>query len=1236
MKIATKRLKVILISLACIFCLCIIGIFSLNKGGKTFAEEENIVNLTFHNMQYQNNTFNANKYWTSLCFLNADDKTKNGVSTGNAEGIDFSNIISKTTYYGSDNTFSYNVAYVYGWPVDTKSDTFRFIYLTTTNNPSEGDRVVIEKGAWFKTGGLINDKYVLAENVELLFSNSVWKYIVELAFVNEGTGIIWNGSNMGGVDINGIHPDGNPPEVGTCSLINVVNNGLLPTKQDLNLVTTSLGETVYLDGVPLKDVDGAFVCTVYGYVFIYIKAEDGIVCFKKGTDFNGYRLDKDYYYHLKKGINKSSLARKISFDSNGGKEVGEVYVNNGGIISSLPTATMGDSSSELNFDYWYLDDENIPFDFSTQITSDITLKAKWTTETMEVKDVEITFVSIQSSYNNNNGYTGLSFDKGVSSGGPVGLDVSNLIENTIYSGSNNSFTFYSAYQVWNQMDQIGGIWSLIYLYTTNSPVEGDKITIKAGAYFTTGGGIKERYVIKEDFSLIFSGNVWGTISTFIVKGITWNGADMSGKNGQQLNVWGIDNNGADAALPNVGTCALIDVEEDFSISPTLVTNYSGITHNGVDLKEIPGSVVAEWFGYLFIYVPYRSGLIKIAEGGNIGIRYADKDYYFILNEFSNRATWTIAIEPQLIDGEWIDLYGKRRVKFSSVNVYWNNVRNLNDIGEVVTNLTLNFDYLDEDKPEDPNEYLWLGEAMNSNPSSASKTITLNGKPLSEIDGAYVNYSQGYFYMFIVIPERELMPTEEYPHPKLVIKENTVFEDSVIPEVKLTLLGNSWVKGDYDVYENLPNEGYYTVTDLFGGNYLKVGVGESSASIIDSEVTDFRFVFSPDEQINYLSLYLCATIDKSWDGFRFEFTYDYVYMGYVVNVYDASLLSTEEMQEGLSGHKLLGTIPISINKDEYSKFVIRITKEEKYNILVIEDDSFMGEIKDITPRGDDIGNGLLIYSPINQWIFRDYKEGDINAPSIVLDSREIYFLNEGDSLPEIEYSVYDRTDYSEDISVERFLDDNALEDGKVLAGEWDYIIRATDKNNNITEKIIKLYVSGKQVFVVKFDGKNPVDYAVGSLINKPSTNPQKESTKKVYYEFDGWFNGDHRWDFENDTVTSDVNLVSKYIEKDVLYKVTFKGVGDSDVVIYGKYGSQIDLAFLNKEGYTIKLFVDGSEIDSVIVTKDVEINVSYNKNEVKKKKGCKSIFELESVLLLTIIITIVVIKRRGGSGYEEKN
>lgn len=82
-----------------------------------------------------------------------------------------------------------------------------------------------------------------------------------------------------------------------------------------------------------------------------------------------------------------------------------------------------------------------------------------------------------------------------------------------------------------------------------------------------------------------------------------------------------------------------------------------------------------------------------------------------------------------------------------------------------------------------------------------------------------------------------------------------------------------------------------------------------------------------------------------------------------------------------------------------------------------------------------------------------------------------------------------------------------------------------------------------VFVVKFDSNGAKDYAnrqyeEGSLISNPPI------PTRAGYTFLGWYNGEELWDFENDTVKSNMTLVARW--KRLSYTVEFNSNGGSAV------------------------------------------------------------------------------------------
>ena len=91
------------------------------------------------------------------------------------------------------------------------------------------------------------------------------------------------------------------------------------------------------------------------------------------------------------------------------------------------------------------------------------------------------------------------------------------------------------------------------------------------------------------------------------------------------------------------------------------------------------------------------------------------------------------------------------------------------------------------------------------------------------------------------------------------------------------------------------------------------------------------------------------------------------------------------------------------------------------------------------------------------------------------------------------------------------------------------------------------------YTVTFNGVNATEYAYGSKIEKPTVAPTKQSTAEYDYIFDAWYNGETEWDFENDTVSGNVELEAKYTATTRTYSVTFDGTNATEYA----YGSKIE-------------------------------------------------------------------------------
>ena len=76
---------------------------------------------------------------------------------------------------------------------------------------------------------------------------------------------------------------------------------------------------------------------------------------------------------------------------------------------------------------------------------------------------------------------------------------------------------------------------------------------------------------------------------------------------------------------------------------------------------------------------------------------------------------------------------------------------------------------------------------------------------------------------------------------------------------------------------------------------------------------------------------------------------------------------------------------------------------------------------------------------------------------------------------------------------------------------------------------KTYTETRTVnkYSVTIGDNAPVDVEYGSKLTKPETDPVKEEDEGYTYTFKGWYNGDVVWNFETDTVTSDLTLTAEF-------------------------------------------------------------------------------------------------------------
>ena len=294
------------------------------------------------------------------------------------------------------------------------------------------------------------------------------------------------------------------------------------------------------------------------------------------------------------------------------------------------------------------------------------------------------------------------------------------------------------------------------------------------------------------------------------------------------------------------------------------------------------------------------------------------------------------------------------------------------------------------------------------------------------------------------------------------------------------------------------------------------------------------------------------------------------------------LTTDVTLDGAAYENLYGDLTIKVGGEEktltaYQSDAGGIVFLDAFGAIPAD---FEGKI--VIPAGSETTggqSGILVFEKEYTFIIHDLtvKEYKIYTATLNYD---------GAKIGEVTYDVFDRAAKLE-----------ALKNyaATIPAVEhYEFVIENLPDvlpEENCEYNVIKVPLKYK----VTFDGENETSVAYGEKIRKPA-DPTKESTVSTVYTFDGWYNGETKWNFETDTVSGDVALVAKYTESDRKYNVTivFVGTEQDREIIEAKYNEKIGFANLAKDGYKLKITVGEDEITELTVTGDVTVTATYTK------------------------------------------
>ena len=156
----------------------------------------------------------------------------------------------------------------------------------------------------------------------------------------------------------------------------------------------------------------------------------------------------------------------------------------------------------------------------------------------------------------------------------------------------------------------------------------------------------------------------------------------------------------------------------------------------------------------------------------------------------------------------------------------------------------------------------------------------------------------------------------------------------------------------------------------------------------------------------------------------------------------------------------------------------------------------------------------------------------------------------------------------------------------------------------------------------------VKVAYGEKLEKP-VDPTKEPTADTVYTFDGWYNGDNKWNFETDTVTGNVTLVAKFNETARTYTVTitFAGLEKEPVTLTREYGAKVNFDEYAESGYKMTAKKGEEAITELTVNENSDIVITYEKEKSKSGKGCGGSAGGIGVAMAALGLVAVALKKK---------
>ena len=646
--------------------------------------------------------------------------------------------------------------------------------------------------------------------------------------------------------------------------------------------------------------------------------------------------------------------------------------------------------------------------------------------------------------------------------------------------------------------------------------------------------------------------------------------------------------------------------------------------NGVNIDQVANSKVYIYPSYgLFFYLPYDSILfdeqhlypvLELDEGIHFNDVYLPKISFEFRGELGQASKWIYVKDASEYN----------HFDFKGVANGWNNTPADSSHNQSILQFgEWGQDYLKADHISDSNNLV-------SKYSDPGMKITVNGVPLGQIDDTLVSYIHGYCYVYIVLPLSALNPSNGYKIVTLHISNDTMFYDTMLPEVNLYLFKGEWVMTKPEAPEDSEYTGAFSLSDVF--NCDQATLNSDNRQLVGSKTTslDTFGLFINYKMMSSDSTFVLYALGRTnQTGLRLVFS-------------NNSITLFDSTQSNVS----LKTITLEpFSYDEwYGLFFYTRMVDNKLSIYVAVDDLTYIHLDNVNlSNRSNIGNSFSLVLGSGEASFKNAVLGEDNKkPVISYIGKAVYGVLEGSNVLDfsIRCSAFDAKDGDISRNIRYEWPTGALSNDKINKGTWLVKVVAEDKAHNVSEITITVIATNKLEVTVTFDYENPATYRIGDSIALVP-DPIKEGDGTISYRFIGWYYNDRLWDFENDYVTCDMNLESRFQETVEEYRlfVSVEGLsGTNSYVLYLSYGTRINMSVFAVDGYSLKAYVNNQEVESITITEDMELRLVYTSTKPHKKenKGCGGSVIATSIILSTLSLIglgLVAIKKKGDKEHE---